>query len=133
MTPPADAPPQSHETTAAPPHPEGATHPLALAPVIPPPATVDGFVAEFLRNLNFDRGRQSERLQPERPLSRARVHGARLPDGGALARRPARQKESQAKGVCYLSAEYLLGRQLDNNLLASGLARSPTRRSPPAG
>nr|WP_258524722.1 glycogen/starch/alpha-glucan phosphorylase [Microbacterium sp. SMR1] len=32
-----------------------------------------------------------------------------------------RQREDQRKAVCYLSAEYLLGRQLDNNLLASGL------------
>nr|WP_206686594.1 MULTISPECIES: glycogen/starch/alpha-glucan phosphorylase [Microbacterium] len=32
-----------------------------------------------------------------------------------------RQLASKAKVVCYLSAEYLLGRQLDNNLLASGL------------
>ncbi len=31
------------------------------------------------------------------------------------------QREAQSKGVAYLSAEYLLGRQLDNNLLASRL------------
>ncbi|GAB6856247.1 glycogen/starch/alpha-glucan phosphorylase [Microbacterium xylanilyticum] len=116
---PADAP-QSHETTAAP-HPEGATHPLALAPVIPPPATVDGFVAEFLRNLNFDRGVSLSASSPnDRYLAlaytvRDYLMGRWLEDLRA-------QKESQAKGVCYLSAEYLLGRQLDNNLLASGLA-----------
>ena len=33
-----------------------ATHPLALAPVSSPPATVDGFVREFLLNLNMERG-----------------------------------------------------------------------------
>ena len=32
-----------------------------------------------------------------------------------------RQAETQAKGVAYLSAEYLLGRQLGNALLATGL------------
>ena len=32
-----------------------------------------------------------------------------------------RQRADPEKAVCYLSAEYLLGRQLDNNLLASGL------------
>ncbi|RZI89900.1 MAG: glycogen/starch/alpha-glucan family phosphorylase, partial [Microbacterium sp.] len=33
-----------------------------------------------------------------------------------------RQLHQRAKSVCYLSAEYLLGRQLDNNLIASGLS-----------
>ncbi|WP_237049238.1 glycogen/starch/alpha-glucan phosphorylase [Microbacterium paludicola] len=37
-----------------------------------------------------------------------------------------RQREDQRKAVCYLSAEYLLGRQLDNNLLASGLTEIAT-------
>ncbi|MFM4847073.1 hypothetical protein ACEUDP_20445, partial [Aeromonas caviae] len=32
------------------------THPLALAPVAAPPASVDGFVRRFLQNLNFDQG-----------------------------------------------------------------------------
>ncbi len=32
------------------------THPLALAPVTPPPPTVDGFVKEFLHELNTDQG-----------------------------------------------------------------------------
>ncbi|MCL2090850.1 MAG: glycogen/starch/alpha-glucan phosphorylase [Micrococcales bacterium] len=33
----------------------------------------------------------------------------------------AKQHEAQAKAVCYLSAEYLMGRQLDNALLASDM------------
>ncbi len=33
-----------------------ATHPLAAAPVQGPPASVDGFVKEFLRELNFGQG-----------------------------------------------------------------------------
>ncbi len=108
------------DTTAAP-HPQGATHPLALAPVISPPPTVDGFVAEFLNNLNFDGGvTLSASSTNDRYLAlactvRDYLMARWLEDQRA-------QKESQAKGVCYLSAEYLLGRQLDNNLLASGLA-----------
>jgi starch phosphorylase len=37
-------------------HPLGATHPLALAPVTGPASSVDGFVRQFLRNLNYERG-----------------------------------------------------------------------------
>ena len=33
-----------------------ATHPLALAPVGSPASSVDGFVREFLRELNFGQG-----------------------------------------------------------------------------
>jgi starch phosphorylase len=36
-------------------HPTG-THPLALAPVTGPASSVDGFVRQFLRNLNYERG-----------------------------------------------------------------------------
>ena len=32
------------------------SHPLALAPVTSPPSSVDGFVREFLRELNFGQG-----------------------------------------------------------------------------
>ncbi len=48
------------ETPAVGPHRRGVefpqTHPLALAPVIAPPHTVDGFVKEFLHELNTDLG-----------------------------------------------------------------------------
>ena len=82
--------------------------------------TVDGFVREFLRELNFGQGVD---------LSRASVNDQYL----AMARTVRhylmvrwletlrRQGELQAKSVAYLSAEFLLGRQLDNALLASGL------------
>lgn len=98
----------------------GKTHPLALAPVTPPPATVDGFVRQFLHNLNYDQGVS---------LSNSSVNDQYLALASAvrdylMARwldDQRRQTELQAKGVCYLSAEYLLGRQLDNNLLASRL------------
>jgi starch phosphorylase len=101
-------------------HPLGATHALALAPVTSPAVTVDGFVRQFLQNLNFDIGV---------PLSKSSTTDQYL----ALAVTvrdylmarwlddQQRQREQQSKGVCYLSAEYLLGRQLDNNLLASRL------------
>ncbi|MDQ1128028.1 starch phosphorylase [Microbacterium sp. SORGH_AS 888] len=102
-----------------------ATHPLAVAPVIAPPASVDGFVKQFLQNLNFDLGVA---------LSASDVNDRYLALAGTvrdyLVARwlddQARQREQQAKTVCYLSAEYLLGRQLDNNLLASRLTEIAT-------
>lgn len=101
-------------------HPLHATHPLALAPVTGPASSVDGFVRQFLRNLNYERGV---------PLSASsvtdRYYAFAMTVRDYLMARwledQRRQREQQAKGVCYLSAEYLLGRQLDNNLLASGL------------
>lgn len=101
-------------------HPLQATHPLALAPVAGPASTVDGFVRQFLRNLNYERGV---------PLSAASANDryfafAMTVRDYLMARwleDLRRQRVAQVKGVCYLSAEYLLGRQLDNNLLASGL------------
>ncbi|MFT3798746.1 glycogen/starch/alpha-glucan phosphorylase [Microbacterium sp.] len=101
-------------------HPLGATHPLALAPVTGLAASVDGFVRQFLRNLNYERGvplsasSANDRYFAFAMTVRDYLMARWLED-------LRRQRESQAKGVCYLSAEYLLGRQLDNNLLASGL------------
>ena len=97
-----------------------ATHPLALAPVVGPASTVDGFVRQFLRNLNYERGvplsasSANDRYFAFAMTVRDYLMARWLED-------VRRQREVQAKGVCYLSAEYLLGRQLDNNLLASGL------------
>lgn len=101
-------------------HPLGATHPLALAPVTSPPSTVDGFVKEFLQNLNFERG---VTLTSSSPNDRymALAHTVRDYLQARWLEDQRRQREMQAKGVCYLSAEYLLGRQLDNNLLATRL------------
>ncbi|GEP48342.1 alpha-1,4 glucan phosphorylase [Microbacterium saccharophilum] len=106
-------------------HPLGATHPLALAPVTGPASSVDGFVRQFLRNLNYERGV---------PLSASSVNDryfalAMTVRDYLMARwleDLRRQRETKPKGVCYLSAEYLLGRQLDNNLLASGLGEIAT-------
>ncbi|QLD13185.1 glycogen/starch/alpha-glucan phosphorylase [Microbacterium oleivorans] len=97
-----------------------ATHPLALAPVTSPPATVDGFVREFLRNLNLDRGvALSSSTETDRYTALAATVRDYLVARWLEDQR--RQRADQSKAVCYLSAEYLLGRQLDNNLLASGL------------
>jgi len=96
------------------------THPLALAPVSSPPHSVDGFVREFLRELNTGQGVG---------LSRSTVNDQYL----ALARTVRHylmarwletirhNRTSKAKIVGYLSAEYLLGRQLGNALLATDL------------
>ena len=101
------------------------THPLALAPVIAPPASVDGFVKQVLAKLNFDQGVS---------LSASDANDQYLALAGTvrdylMARwleDQTRQREHQAKTVCYLSAEYLLGKQLDNNLLAARLGEIAT-------
>lgn len=96
------------------------SHPLALGPVAPPASTVDGFVQEFLNNLNFRQGvALSTSSDNDRYLALAETVRDYLMARWLEDQR--RQHERHAKGVCYLSAEYLLGRQLDNNLLASGL------------
>jgi starch phosphorylase len=95
-------------------------HPLALAPVTAPPSSVDGFVREFLNNLNFGQGvALSASSVNDRYLALASTVRDYLMARWLEDQR--RQRETQSKGVCYLSAEYLLGRQLDNNLLATGL------------
>ena len=96
------------------------THPIALAPVQSPEPTVDGFVTQYLRNLNNGRG---VALSTSTVNDRYFALAATVRDY-LMARwleDVRRQRSTQAKGVAYLSAEYLLGRQLDNNLLATGL------------
>ena len=100
---------------------EEVTHPVAKGPVVSPLHTVDGFVKEFLRELNYGQGVA---------LSRSTVNDQYL----ALAKTVrhymmaswlqsgARYREAGAKTVGYLSAEYLLGRQLNNALLATDLS-----------
>jgi starch phosphorylase len=90
-------------------------------PIASPEHSVDGFVRQYLRELTYSQGTT---------LERATTHDQYL----ALARtvrdylisRWTRTvddflKSDDARGVAYLSAEYLLGRQLDNALLATGL------------
>lgn len=97
-----------------------ATHPLALAPVTAPESSSDAFVADFLHNLNFDRG-VALSASSENDRYFALAHTVRDYLMARWLEDVRRQKESQAKSVCYLSAEYLLGRQLDNDLLAADL------------
>ncbi len=102
------------------PAPLSPTHSLALAPVIAPTASVDGFVKQFLHNLNFNQGvalstsHVNDRYLALATTVRNHLMARWLDDR-------AQQARQQAKTVCYLSAEYLLGRQLDNNLLAARL------------
>ncbi|MFE6736493.1 glycogen/starch/alpha-glucan phosphorylase [Microbacterium sp. NPDC057650] len=94
-------------------------HPLALANVIAPPATVDGFVAEFLLNLAQDRGvTLADSTVDDRYLALVRTVRGHL----AARRLETERAPRDRKTICYLSAEYLLGRQLDNALLTTGLA-----------
>ena len=90
----------------------------AVAPVGMPAHSVDGFVREFLHELNAKQGVT---------LSRSTVNDQYLALASTvknylMARwleTGRRTREAKVKTVGYLSAEYLLGRQLDNALLAT--------------
>ena len=85
-----------------------------------PEHTVEGFVREFLRELNFGQGTDLTRASVnDKYLAMARTVRHYLMVRWLATLR--RQGEIQAKSVAYLSAEFLLGRQLDNALLASDL------------
>jgi len=117
---------EPQETPMSASHPLAATHPLALAPVTPPDVSVDGFVAQFLQNLNLERGVTLSASTPnDRYVALAITVRDYLVARWLEDRR--RQRETRAKTVCYLSAEYLLGRQLDNNLLAADLTDVATQ------
>ncbi|MDR0783970.1 MAG: glycogen/starch/alpha-glucan family phosphorylase, partial [Propionibacteriaceae bacterium] len=97
----------------------------ALGPVPPPAQTVDEFVTEFLQELNLGQGVT---------LARSTVNDqylalARTIRGCLMARwleSNRRLFDARPKMVGYLSAEYLLGRQLDNALLATDLEQIAT-------
>lgn len=95
-------------------------HPRATAPVSSPPHSVDGFVKEFLHELNTNQGvalsRSSVNDQYLALASTVKNYlmARWLETGG-------KNRENHSKVVAYLSAEYLLGRQLGNALLASDL------------
>ena len=98
------------------------THPLALAPVMAPPHSVDGFVREFLHELNTGQGVQLARSTVnDQYLALARTVRHYLMARWLETMR--RVREQKAKIVAYLSAEYLLGRQLGNALLATDLEK----------
>ena len=88
--------------------------------VITPDHTVQAFTREFLRELNFGQGVTLERSTVNDrylALSRAVRHYLMSRWIETLIR----QRSTQSKSVCYLSAEYLLGKQLGNALLATDL------------
>ena len=96
------------------------THPVANAPVGTPQPTVDGFVREFLHELNSNQGvALSRSTVNDQYLALAQTVRNYL--GARWLETQRRQRATRPKGVAYLSAEYLLGRQLGNNLLATGL------------
>ena len=96
------------------------THPVANAPVGTPAPTVDGFVREFLHELNSNQGVSLSRSTVnDQYLALAQTVRNYL--GGRWLETQRQQRQTKAKSVAYLSAEYLLGRQLGNNLLATGL------------
>ena len=96
------------------------THPVATAPVGSPTFSVDGFVKEFIHELNTNQGVT---------LSRSSVNDQYLALASTvknylMARwleTGRKTRDAKVKAVGYLSAEYLLGRQLGNALLASDL------------
>ncbi|MDO5696669.1 MAG: glycogen/starch/alpha-glucan phosphorylase [Dermatophilus congolensis] len=97
------------------------TSPLALAPVQAPSYSVEGFVREFLRELNYGEGvALSRSTVNDQYLALANTVRHYLMAGWLeTARR--RRENPKKKMVGYLSAEYLLGRQLGNALLATDM------------
>ncbi|PKW25996.1 glycogen/starch/alpha-glucan phosphorylase [Phycicoccus duodecadis] len=96
------------------------SHPLASGPVVQPAPTVDGFVETFLGELNYGQGTLlSQSTVNDQYLALARtVRRYLMADWLETG---TRRRQTQQKTVGYLSAEYLLGRQLGNNLLATNL------------
>jgi len=82
--------------------------------------TVESFTREFLRELNFDQGVDLDRASTnDKYLALARTVRHYLMTQWLAASR--RQYRDQVKSVAYLSAEFLLGPQLENALLAADL------------
>lgn len=96
------------------------TSPIAKEPAVAPERTVDALQREFLEELNFGQGVSLERSTVnDQYLALARtVRQYMQADWLATA---ARRRANPTKMVGYLSAEYLLGRQLGNALLQTGL------------
>jgi len=82
--------------------------------------TVESFTREFLRELNFGQGVDLDRASAnDKYLALARTVRHYLMTHWLETSR--NQYRDQAKAVAYLSAEFLLGPQLENNLLATDL------------
>ncbi|MDN4480571.1 glycogen/starch/alpha-glucan phosphorylase [Demequina muriae] len=82
--------------------------------------TVESFTREFLREVNFGQGVDLDRASTnDKYLALARTVRAYLTTRWLETLRT--QRREQKKAVAYMSAEFLLGRQLENNLLATDL------------
>ena len=93
------------------------TAPYAIAR---PEPTVDGFVRQYLRALTYVQGISLNHASiNDKYLALANAVRSYLTSRWQHAMD--QQIEHPAKGVAYLSLEYLLGRQLDNDMLAAGL------------
>ncbi|MCV2392878.1 glycogen/starch/alpha-glucan phosphorylase [Actinotalea sp. M2MS4P-6] len=91
-----------------------------IVPTPTPDLTVDAFTRAFLRELNFGQGVElAASSVNDQYLALARTVRQYLMSRWLETSH--RQREAQAKSVAYLSAEFLLGRQLDNALLCTGL------------
>ena len=91
-----------------------------VVPTPTPDATVEAFTRAFLRELNFGQGVElANSSVNDQYLALARTVRQYLMSRWLETGR--RQREAQSKSVAYLSAEFLLGRQLGNALLGTGL------------
>ena len=100
------------------------------APIAAREHTVESFTREFLREVNFGQGVDLDRASAnDTYLALARTVRHYLMTGWLETLR--RQQGEQAKSVAYLSAEYLLGPQLENAMLAANL--EPIAREALAG
>lgn len=93
---------------------------VTTPPVAARENTVESFTREFLRELNFGQGVDLDRASAnDKYLALARTVRHYLMTRWLETTR--NQYRDQAKTVAYLSAEFLLGPQLENNLLATDL------------
>ncbi len=91
-----------------------------MLPVAAREYNVESFTREFLREVNFGQGVDLDRASTnDKYLALARTVRAYLMTRWLETLR--NQAKSQSKTVAYMSAEFLLGRQLDNNLIAADL------------
>ncbi|WP_284305974.1 glycogen/starch/alpha-glucan phosphorylase [Mobilicoccus caccae] len=96
------------------------THERAKVPAVGPGRDVDGFVRQFMRELNYGQGVSLARSTVnDQYLALAHTVRHYLMQGWIQTGK--RRRDAGDRVVGYLSAEYLLGRQLDNALLASDL------------
>ena len=84
---------------------------------------VERFTEEFLKRLQFGQGVALARAT-RNDLYYALARTVRQQLMARWLETVQKQMQAKAKAVVYLSAEYLLGRQLDNALLASGLTET---------